>query len=103
MIEKIVIPSSHNYQNTEIESREHKSLHEKPIRDLVESAVFDEVKRRIHCNNDETALSILIVAKERVKQDLSRYTNAAKIVLFALKPFFLIAAIDLLNQSPVNI
>ena len=86
-------------RNPKIEDREAKSLDNKSIRQLLESEVFKELKRRIH-EGDDNALAILVAAKEKLKHDLPVYANTLKLTLWALKPFYLLALIDIMIQSP---
>jgi hypothetical protein len=87
-------------RNPKIDQRETIMLETKPVKESIESAVFNELKRRIS-EGDTNALSILVTAKERVKHDLPIYANTLKLTLLALKPFYLIALVDILTQPPM--
>ncbi|MDR4491308.1 MAG: hypothetical protein R2685_10480 [Candidatus Nitrosocosmicus sp.] len=73
---------------------------EKEISDQVEKKVFEVIKERIH-KGDPQALSILITAKEKVKNSLD--WKAIKYTLIALKPFYLTYIILLMSQRPDSI
>lgn len=86
-------------RNPKIELRETKPLENKSVKELIESALLEEIKSRIS-KGDSNALSALVAAKEHVKHDLPIYANTLKLTILALKPFYLIALIDILIQSP---
>lgn len=89
-------------RNAKIDEREAKMLDKKSLKELLESEVFRELKRRIH-EGDENALAILVTAKEKVKHDLPIYANTLKLTLLALKPFYLIALISIMSQSQAHV
>jgi hypothetical protein len=86
-------------RNPKIDKRENKILENKSVKELIESALFEEIKSRIS-QGDSNALSALIAAKERVKHDLPIYANTLKLTLLALKPFYVLALVDIWIQSP---
>ena len=105
IIENIIISEfkiEERKRNPKILQREDNMLDNKPVSKLLEAEVFLELKRRIR-EGDENALSILIAAKEKVKHDLPIYANSIKLTILALKPFYLIALISLMSQSPTNV
>jgi hypothetical protein len=103
IVEKVIMEEFkiEENRNPHIVTRESKILDSKAVKELLKSEAFKELKRRIH-DGDENALAILMTAKEKVKHDLPIYTNTLKLTIMALKPFYLIALISLMTQSPVN-
>jgi hypothetical protein len=104
IVEKVIMEEFkiEENRNQDIVAREAKILDSNAIKELLESEVFKELKRRIR-DGDETALEILVAAKEKVKHDLPIYANTLKLSILALKPFYLIALMSLMTQLPENV
>ena len=104
IVEKVIMEefTIEENRNPEIADGEAKSLDNVPVERRIESAVLIEIINRIRAG-DSNALEILIAAKERVKYELPIYAKTLKLTLLALKPFYLIALISLMNQSPANV
>lgn len=67
--------------------------------ELLNQCIYRELKDRIN-NFDAEALSIMIAAKQRVKQELEYYEDTIKYVALALKPFYIVCLVSISIQSP---
>jgi hypothetical protein len=66
--------------------------------ELLNRCIYRELKDRIN-NLDVEALSIMIAAKQRVKQELEYYEDTIKYVALALKPFYIVCLVSISIQS----
>lgn len=70
--------------------------------EIISTYLYKEICSRIE-NRDKNALSVLIAAQKRLKHDLENCKDTIKWTLIALKPFYLMALIVIMNSKPESV
>lgn len=97
--EKEIIRSNTINAHQKLNSSMTNETTDKTFSELLNRCIHKELKDRIN-NFDAEALSIMIAAKQRVKQELEHYEDTIKYVALALKPFYIVCLVSISIQSP---